>query len=48
MSRIVTADRAAAISDTLKQRWIRPYGTPAPEAGPTISPFVSGIGSLSC
>ncbi|KAH8585909.1 Six-hairpin glycosidase-like protein [Bisporella sp. PMI_857] len=40
---IANDERAAAISTSLKQRWIRPFGAPAPEAGPTISPFVSGF-----
>ncbi|KAJ3467715.1 hypothetical protein MRS44_005279 [Fusarium solani] len=33
----------AAISESLKARWIRPYGAPAPEAGNTVSPFASGF-----
>ncbi|KAH8810797.1 alpha-L-rhamnosidase [Xylogone sp. PMI_703] len=40
---IAEADRAAAISTALMNRWIRPYGAPAPEAGPTVSPFASGF-----
>lgn len=31
-----------AISDALRARW-GPYGAPAPEAGPTVSPFISSI-----
>ncbi len=30
------------ISDALKARW-GPYGAPAPEAGATVSPFISGF-----
>ncbi len=30
------------ISDALKARWT-PYGAPAPEAGETVSPFISGF-----
>ncbi|KAF2187889.1 glycoside hydrolase family 78 protein [Zopfia rhizophila CBS 207.26] len=40
---IVDADRAAAISTSLMDRWVRPYGAPAPEAGATISPFATGF-----
>lgn len=40
---IVIQDRAAAISDALKARWVLPFGAPAPEAGPTVSPFVTGF-----
>lgn len=43
ISGIVDADRAVNISDALKARWVRPYGAPAPEAGATVSPFVSGF-----
>jgi Bacterial alpha-L-rhamnosidase 6 hairpin glycosidase domain len=34
--------QAVNISDALKARW-GPYGAPAPEAGPTVSPFISGF-----
>ncbi|CAJ2509399.1 Uu.00g144250.m01.CDS01 [Anthostomella pinea] len=40
---ITNATQAEAISTALQQRWIRPYGAPAPEAGDTISPFASGF-----
>ncbi|KAB5546906.1 alpha-L-rhamnosidase [Coniochaeta sp. 2T2.1] len=40
---LVDTDRAATISTALMQRWLRPYGAPAPEAGSTISPFASGF-----
>lgn len=40
---IVDSSRSMAISESLKARWIRPYGAPAPEAGPTISPFATGF-----
>lgn len=40
---IASPKRAAIISKSLAKRWIRPYGAPAPEAGPTISPFASGF-----
>jgi hypothetical protein len=40
---LVDADRASAISTSLMNRWVRPYGAPAPEAGATISPFASGF-----
>jgi hypothetical protein len=40
---IVDADRASAISTSLMNRWVRPYGAPAPEAGTTVSPFASGF-----
>ncbi|KAG8625479.1 hypothetical protein KVT40_007230 [Elsinoe batatas] len=43
VSGLVDQHRAVAISDALKARWVKPYGAPAPEAGPTISPFVSGF-----
>lgn len=39
---VVDAERAAAISTSLSNRWT-PYGSPAPEAGATISPFASGF-----
>ncbi len=34
--------QAANISSALVKRWTK-YGAPAPEAGPTISPFISGF-----
>ena len=34
--------QAANISTALSKRW-GPYGAPAPEAGPTVSPFISGF-----
>ncbi|KAH8897926.1 bacterial alpha-L-rhamnosidase domain protein [Thozetella sp. PMI_491] len=40
---VVDQDRAASISTALKDRWVRPYGAPAPEAGATISPFATGF-----
>lgn len=43
ISGVANGTRAAAISDSLSGRWIRPYGAPAPEGGATISPFVSGF-----
>ena len=42
-SGIADSERAAAISTSLKNRWVRPYGSPAPEAGETMSPFASGF-----
>lgn len=35
-------ERAVNISNALQDRW-GPYGAPAPEAGETVSPFVSGF-----
>ncbi|KAI0143381.1 alpha-L-rhamnosidase [Pestalotiopsis sp. NC0098] len=43
LSGVVNGTRAAAVSDALAGRWIRPYGAPAPEGGITISPFVTGF-----
>ena len=40
---IASPERAALISQSLMDRWVRPYGAPASEAGPTISPFASGF-----
>lgn len=40
---VADGKRAAAISESLRARWIRPYGAPAPEAGNTVSPFASGF-----
>lgn len=37
-----TAERASNISQALQARWGK-YGAPAPEAGETVSPFVSGF-----
>ena len=34
--------QAFNISNALRARW-GPYGAPAPEAGPTVSPFISGF-----
>jgi hypothetical protein len=34
--------QSANISTALAKRW-GPYGAPAPEAGPTVSPFISGF-----
>jgi len=36
------ASQIAAISSALRARW-GPYGAPAPEAGATVSPFISGF-----
>lgn len=43
MAGLVDAKRAADISAALQNRWVRPYGAPAPEAGATVSPFASGF-----
>jgi hypothetical protein len=43
ISGVADIDRAAAISTSLMNRWVRPYGAPAPEAGATVSPFASGF-----
>ncbi|KAH9825515.1 Six-hairpin glycosidase, partial [Teratosphaeria destructans] len=40
LSGVADASRAATISDALQARW-GPYGAPAPEAGTTVSPFIS-------
>lgn len=40
---IANGTRAAAVSDALQARWVRPYGAPAVEAGQTISPFTTGF-----
>jgi hypothetical protein len=40
---IVDNDRAKLISTSLMNRWVRPYGAPAPEAGATVSPFATGF-----
>lgn len=37
-----TSERAANVSQALQSRWGQ-YGAPAPEAGETVSPFVSGF-----
>ncbi|KAG9947652.1 bacterial alpha-L-rhamnosidase domain-containing protein, partial [Aureobasidium melanogenum] len=39
---IASANQSTAISSALATRW-GPYGAPAPEAGTTISPFISGF-----
>lgn len=38
----LNSERARNISEALQARW-GPYGAPAPEAGETVSPFVSGF-----
>lgn len=38
----LTQDQASNISIALESRW-GPYGAPAPEAGETVSPFISGF-----
>lgn len=43
LSGVATGSRAEAVSTALAERWIRPYGAPAPEGGATVSPFVSGF-----
>lgn len=43
ISGIADLSRAAQISTSLMNRWVKPYGAPAPEAGATISPFASGF-----
>lgn len=35
-------DRAGIVSSNLQKRWT-PYGPPAPEAGATISPFITSF-----
>ena len=40
---IANGTRAGAVSDALRDRWVRPYGAPAVEAGETISPFTTGF-----
>ncbi|KAH0274454.1 bacterial alpha-L-rhamnosidase domain-containing protein, partial [Aureobasidium melanogenum] len=42
ISGIASANQSTAISSALAARW-GPYGAPAPEAGTTISPFISGF-----
>ncbi|KAK0251480.1 hypothetical protein LTR91_016267 [Friedmanniomyces endolithicus] len=42
ISGVANSTRAATISSALHARW-GPYGAPAPEAGTTISPFISGF-----
>ncbi|KAK3676338.1 hypothetical protein LTR78_003612 [Recurvomyces mirabilis] len=42
LSGVANASRAATISTNLHARW-GPYGAPAPEAGTTVSPFISGF-----
>ncbi|KAJ6029591.1 uncharacterized protein N7446_011058 [Penicillium canescens] len=43
IANLVDAERAAAISTALTDRWVKPHGAPAPEAGATISPFATGF-----
>lgn len=43
IANLVDAERTAAISTALTDRWVKPYGAPAPEAGATISPFATGF-----
>ncbi|TKA78032.1 hypothetical protein B0A55_02112, partial [Friedmanniomyces simplex] len=42
ISGVANSTRAATISSALHARW-GPYGAPAPEAGTTVSPFISGF-----
>ncbi|KAG9569110.1 bacterial alpha-L-rhamnosidase domain-containing protein, partial [Aureobasidium melanogenum] len=42
ISGIAYANQSTAISSALAARW-GPYGAPAPEAGSTVSPFISGF-----
>lgn len=42
ISGIASANQSTAISAALAARW-GPYGAPAPEAGSTVSPFISGF-----
>ncbi|KAK5121877.1 hypothetical protein LTR85_004448 [Meristemomyces frigidus] len=42
LSGVANSSRAATISSALRARW-SPYGAPAPEAGTTVSPFISGF-----
>ncbi|KAK3074416.1 hypothetical protein LTR53_003147 [Teratosphaeriaceae sp. CCFEE 6253] len=39
---VAAGARAATVSESLHARW-GPYGAPAPEAGTTVSPFISGF-----
>jgi hypothetical protein len=42
ISGIASANQSTAISSSLAARW-GPYGAPAPEAGTTVSPFITGF-----
>jgi len=42
ISGVANSSQAVAISNALQARW-GPYGAPAPEAGTTVSPFISGF-----
>ncbi|CAD0107956.1 unnamed protein product [Aureobasidium uvarum] len=42
ISGIASANQSTAISAALAARW-GPYGAPAPEAGTTVSPFITGF-----
>ncbi|KAH0387860.1 bacterial alpha-L-rhamnosidase domain-containing protein, partial [Aureobasidium melanogenum] len=42
ISGIASANQSTAISSALAARW-GPYGAPAPEAGSTVSPFITGF-----
>ncbi|KAK5108306.1 hypothetical protein LTR62_008621 [Meristemomyces frigidus] len=42
LSGVASPSRAKTISNSLHARW-GPYGAPAPEAGTTVSPFISGF-----
>ncbi|OCL01634.1 glycoside hydrolase family 78 protein [Glonium stellatum] len=42
ISGVANASQASTISTNLAARW-GPYGAPAPEAGTTVSPFISGF-----
>jgi hypothetical protein len=42
ISGLANATQSSAISTALAARW-GPYGAPAPEAGTTVSPFISGF-----
>jgi hypothetical protein len=42
ISGVANSSQAVAISNALAARW-GPYGAPAPEAGTTVSPFISGF-----
>ncbi|KAI4721338.1 Six-hairpin glycosidase [Aureobasidium sp. EXF-10727] len=42
ISGIASANQSTAISAALAARW-GPYGAPAPEAGSTVSPFITGF-----
>ncbi|OKL58657.1 hypothetical protein UA08_06328 [Talaromyces atroroseus] len=41
ISGVANSTQAVTISNSLRARW-GPYGAPAPEAGNTVSPFISG------